>query len=64
MSTFGDKDPEDAYDASDPVDQRLALVVRILSSIADERDVIRAERRRIDVLRILTNIAEELGDGE
>ena len=57
---IGDKDPEDAYDAGDPVPVRLAVIIRVLASIVEEPDAERAERRRRNVRRLLLNIAEDV----
>lgn len=56
-----DKDPEDAWDDGDPVDVRLALLVRIVAAIAVDGDISRAERRRLDALRLIRKVAVELG---
>jgi hypothetical protein len=58
---IGDKDPEDAWDDGDPVHVRLALLVRIVAGIAADGDVSRAERRRLDALRLIRKVALELG---
>lgn len=57
---IGDSDPEDSYDAGDPVAVRLAVIIRVLAAIAVEPDAERAERRRRNVRRLLLNIAEEV----
>ena len=36
MSGFGDDDPDDAYDASDPLEVRAAVAARVLTSIVAE----------------------------
>jgi hypothetical protein len=57
---IGDHDPEDSYDAGDPVPVRLAVIIRILAAIADDPDPDRADRRRRDVRRLLLNVAEDV----
>lgn len=34
MSGFGDADPEDAYDDSDPIDDKLQTLGRVLEALA------------------------------
>ena len=58
---IGDKDPEDAWDDGDPINVRLALLVRILAAVAADGDISRAERRRLDALRLIRKVAVELG---
>lgn len=56
MSSFGDFQPEDAYDADDPRPIRLALIKRILDSLtADDTE------RLADVARVLAILAGEGG---
>lgn len=52
--TIGDFEPEDEYDASDPLDVRLAVIAKIAAR-ADE-----ADRRRLLVVRLLRAIVDEL----
>ena len=59
---FGDFDPEDAYDAGDPLRLRVAVLRRIVEHLRDERDERRRERRRLDALRLLDNLDDEVGD--
>lgn len=60
---IGDNDPEDAYDASDPLPVRLSVLARVADSLAGELDPERLARRRADLARLLSAIAAELGDG-
>lgn len=60
---IGDKDPEDAYDATDPIPVRLLVLIRVLLALEDESDVLRRDRRRVDVARLLVNVARDLDDG-
>lgn len=55
---IGDKDPEDAYDAGDPIDVRLTVLERILDSLRDDRDE-RHHARRADALRVISIVLEE-----
>jgi hypothetical protein len=55
--TFGDYDPEDAYDATDPVDVRLAVLERIVVALYESTD--RRESRRSDAFRLIANLYDE-----
>ena len=59
MADFRDKDPEDAYDAGDPLDVRIAVLQRIVDSLRDERDE-RTDARRDDALRVVLVLLNEL----
>lgn len=54
---IGDFEPEDEYDASDPLEFRLAVIARI-AALTDEID-----RRRILIVRLLRSIVDELDPG-
>jgi hypothetical protein len=54
---IGDVDPEDAYDAGDPVGVRLAVLERIVVALYESTD--RRESRRVDALRLVRNLGEE-----
>ena len=58
--TFGDADPEDAWDDGDPLHVRLALAARIIASIEGDFDVNRAFRRRVELRRLLRKMADEV----
>lgn len=60
---IGDDDPEDAYDASDPLDVRLAVIALIVKALATDVDVARRARRRADVVRLLERITDEVRNG-
>lgn len=60
MTVFGDADPEDGYDASDPIPTRLFVIGRIVEALAREPDPARRARRRENVLRLLRLIADEI----
>ena len=59
--TFGDTDPEDAYDASDPLAVRLAVLARVAAALDDDPD--RREVRRAGLARLLAVIVDQLGAG-
>ena len=59
-ATYGDDEPEDAYDATDPLPERLAVIRRIAQALAAETDEERRARRRALIARLLRRIAEEL----
>jgi hypothetical protein len=59
VTEFGDFDPEDAYDAGDPLRLRVAVLRRIVEHLRDEPDPARRERRRLDALRLLDNLDDE-----
>ena len=56
---IGDKDPEDAYDAGDPLDVRIAVLQRVVDSLRDDRDE-RTDARRDDALRVVLVVLNEL----
>lgn len=62
--SFADFDPEDAWDAGDPIAERLALLVRIVQSIREERkrDAKRAEIRKGLALQLIAAVRVELDD--
>lgn len=60
VSSIGDTEPEDAYDASDWLEERLAVIVKILQARDADTDGRRRERRTAELLRLLGNIATEL----
>jgi hypothetical protein len=59
--TFGDAEPEDAWDDADPIAVRLALAVGILTSALADPDRARGVRRRVELARLLHRVADELG---
>ena len=59
MGNFNDKDPEDAYDAGDPLDVRIAVLQRIVDSLRHHRDE-RTDARRDDALRVVLVLLNEL----
>ena len=63
MSTFGDLDPEDAYDASDPIPTRLFVIGQIIDALEREPDQARRAVRRAEVVRILAALTAEVVAG-
>lgn len=59
---IGDHDPEDAYDAGDPIDVRLEVIARAIRSLDLEVDPDRAAFRRADLAGLLRRIANEIDD--
>lgn len=57
---IGDHDPEDNYDAEDPIHVRLAVLAQVVRSLDVEADPDRAAFRRADVARLLRRIADEV----
>jgi hypothetical protein len=63
VSTFGDDDPEDAYDAGDPPEIRLLVLSRVFAHVRDhEPDLERAARRHLAALVLLAGVLSELID--
>jgi hypothetical protein len=60
---FGDVDPEDAYDASDPIPTRLFVIGQIVDALAREPDPDRRRVRRDGVVRLLTALTDEVATG-
>ena len=58
MSGYGDDDPEDAYDAGDPVEERLRIIALII--IAARADPDRRTLRLSGARRLLLRLADEL----
>ena len=63
MTNFGDVDPEDAYDASDPIPTRLFIIGAIVDALDREPDPHRRQIRRDGVVRLLTALADEVASG-
>lgn len=57
-TAFRDFDPEDVYDATDPISDRLEVLERIVEHLRDNRDE-RFEGRRDDLRRLLDNLERE-----
>ena len=64
MTDFGDDEPENAYDASDPIPTRLFVIGQIIDALEREPDRARRAIRRAEVVRILAALtAEVVADG-
>jgi hypothetical protein len=59
---IGDKDPEDAYDAGDPPKVRLEVLGRVLEDLRAAEFSDRREIRRLDALRLLRNLANDVDE--
>jgi len=59
---FGDYDPDDAWDASDPVDEQLRILIQRIAWLVDHRDDLQArvERITVDLQRIRQRIRDGL----
>ena len=56
MSTFGDKDPEDAYDRGDDPELRYAVLIRAVHHVLEHPDA-RAAVRRATLARVIDTAA-------
>ena len=63
MNGFGDVDPEDAYDASDPYPTRLFVIGQIVDALDREPDPGRRRLRRTGVVRLLNALTGEVATG-
>jgi hypothetical protein len=64
VTGFGDADPEDAYDASDPIPVRVRALARIAAGVADDttyRALVRARALAVLLARLADDL--EAGDG-
>jgi len=59
---IGDIDPEDAYDSGDPLRLRVAVLRRIVEHLRDNPDDGRKLTRKLEALRLLDNLDNEVGD--
>jgi hypothetical protein len=60
VTDFGDADPDDAFDASDPADEQLAVLARVVADIARNPVDDRARVRTAFVVAALRRLAERL----
>lgn len=60
MSTFGDFDPEDEYDATDPIPVRLVVISRIVAALDTEPDELRRALRRTLTGALIRRLADDL----
>ena len=63
MTIFGDADPEDAYDAADPIPTRLFVIGQIIEALDHDPDLARRRVRRAEVVRILAALTAEVVAG-
>ena len=56
---MNDFDVEDAYDATDPVKDRLAVLERVVDALEVDQGDGRFEARRTDALRLVANLDRE-----
>jgi arginine/ornithine N-succinyltransferase beta subunit len=59
VTGFRDKDPEDVYDAGDPLAVRVDVIERVVNSLRGRRDQ-RTDARRDDMLRVVLVLLDEL----
>lgn len=59
-ATYGDDEPEDEYDATDPLPVRLIVIAKIATALAGDTDEERRIRRRLLIARLLRRITAEL----
>ena len=57
---IGDTMPEDGYDAGDPIQARLSVLVAVVEAIRDDPDDTRREARRRDALRVIALFCDEM----
>lgn len=60
--TIGDKDPEDAYDAGDPIAVRLDVLTRAVTQLRASPGDARRRVRRDDLIRVIFQFGHELSD--
>ena len=61
MIGYGDRDPEDAYDATDPPSIRLDVLERVVDRLEDDQADPRFEARRRDALRLVEALRKVRG---
>lgn len=52
-NTFDDFDPEDAWDDDDPIEDKMHILERVVTSLRSQGDEGRFEGRRTDALRLV-----------
>jgi hypothetical protein len=63
MADFGDFDPEDEWDDSDPLEVKLRILAKIVESIRDtEQSLERKQARKENALRLLAKLSDKLGE--
>jgi hypothetical protein len=61
VTVFGDYDPDDAWDASDPVDEQLRILAQRIAWLVDHREDLAGRVRRItdDIHRLRERLARD-----
>lgn len=59
-----DWEPEDAYDAADPLEARIAVLARIADAVGSDPHTERDVRRRITAIKLAGTIRDEVYDLE
>ena len=59
--SFGDKDPEDAYDTGDPPARNLGILEPVIDDLAADQTDPRFPYRRDDALRLVLNLERRPG---
>lgn len=57
---FGDDDPEDAWDADDPIYEKVEVMRRTVPSIEAEWHAERFQGRRSEAIRLCNSLLEEM----
>jgi len=60
VSVLGDFEPEDEYDASDPIPVRLVVISKIVAALDAEPDELRRALRRTLVAALIRRLVDEL----
>jgi hypothetical protein len=59
INEFRDFDPEDEYDADDPVEVRLTVLEKVVEHLRSHIDEDRTVARRIDALRLVEVLQQQ-----
>jgi hypothetical protein len=62
MSVIGDTEPEDEYDASDRLEERLRVIARIIEAYRTTTDPTRRAMRHDTIVRLLDAVDDHLTD--
>lgn len=60
---IADTEPEDGYDATDPLAIRLGVIGKVAAAAQDDADPARRARRRVLIVRLLRRITDEMDAG-